>query len=151
MKDQWKVIGIIVLLIFVVVFALQNTNSVVLDLMFVNFSIPLVLVILISILIGAIVGLATSLSTIRSNQQKVKELGQDNRRLEADYDKEIKEKDKRIAELEAELKGPQEEPSDELVPGEGYEVLDGEGEDYEIYDPELEDPELEEDPGQVLE
>lgn len=74
MKEQWKVIAIIMLLILVVVFALQNTNVVGIDFFFTQFEVSLVLVVLFSILVGVIIGMIASMSAIQSNRKKNKEL-----------------------------------------------------------------------------
>lgn len=64
MKNQGKLIFSIIIIILVVIFALQNTNVVAIDLFFAKYEVPLVLVILLSLLLGVIVGLIGSYSAI---------------------------------------------------------------------------------------
>ena len=103
MKNQWKLIVSIIILIFVVIFALQNTSTVPIDLFFAKFTVPLVLVILLSLLVGVIVGLITSFSAI-SGQQKsknatVKELNS----LKETNLRELAAKDKEISHLRSQI------------------------------------------------
>ena len=74
MKQQWRLIVSLLIVILVVVFALKNTQSVLLDFVFTRVQIPLVLVILVCLLLGVIAGLVTSLSTIGTSRKRVKSL-----------------------------------------------------------------------------
>lgn len=104
MKNQWKLIVSLIILILVVIFALQNTNIVPIDLFFAKYNIPLVLVILLSLLLGVIVGLIASFSAI-SIYKKEKFTAQKELNLlkEANL-REIAEKDKEITHLRTQFK-----------------------------------------------
>ena len=99
MKEQWKVIAIIMLLILVVVFALQNTNVVGIDFFFTQFEVSLVLVVLFSILVGVIIGMIASMSAIQSNRKKNKELEKQLSKEKHNHSNTAIEKDATIAEL----------------------------------------------------
>lgn len=103
MKEQWKVIAIIVLLIFVVIFALQNTNVVGIDLFFSKFEVSLVLVVLFSILIGVIIGMIASMAAIQSGRRTNKELEKQLSKEKSTHSTVIIEKDATIAKLRSEL------------------------------------------------
>lgn len=103
MKNQWKLIVSIIILILVVIFALQNTSSVPIDLFFAKYSVPLVLVILLSLLLGVIVGLIASFSAIASQKKEknaaIKEL---NAAKETNL-REVAAKDKEISHLRSQI------------------------------------------------
>lgn len=99
MKEQWKVIAIIILLIFVVVFALQNTNVVGIDFFFTQFEVSLVLVVLFSILVGVIIGMIASMSAVQSNRKNNKELEKQLAKEKHNHSNIIIEKDATIAQL----------------------------------------------------
>ena len=103
MKNQWKLIVSIIILIFVVIFALQNTSTVPIDLFFAKFTVPLVLVILLSLLVGVIVGLITSFSAIsgqkKSKNATVKELNS----IKETNLRELAAKDKEISHLRSQI------------------------------------------------
>lgn len=103
MKEQWKVILIIILLIFVVIFALQNTNVVTIDLFFSEFDVSLVLVVLFSILVGVIIGMITSMGALQSNRRKNKNLEKQLSKERASNASAILDKDSTIAQLRKEL------------------------------------------------
>lgn len=103
MKEQWKVILIIILLIFVVIFALQNTNVVTIDLFFSQFDVSLVLVVLFSILVGVIIGMITSMGALQSNRRKNKELEKQLGKERSSNASLILEKDSTIAQLRKEV------------------------------------------------
>lgn len=103
MKEQWKVIAIIMLLILVVVFALQNTNVVGIDFFFTQFEVSLVLVVLFSILVGVIIGMIASMSAIQSNRKKNKELEKQLSKEKHNHSNTAIEKDATIAELRSKV------------------------------------------------
>lgn len=103
MKKQWKVIAIIMLLILVVVFALQNTNVVGIDFFFTQFEVSLVLVVLFSILVGVIIGMIASMSAIQSNRKKNKELEKQLSKEKHNHSNTAIEKDATIAELRSKV------------------------------------------------
>ena len=93
MKNQAKLIFSILVLIIITVFAIQNTNNVQLDLIFVEFQTPLVLIILFSLLIGVIVGMIGTAVNNSSKRQEIKDLTKQvdkekelRNRLEAEFD-----------------------------------------------------------------
>lgn len=103
MKEQWKVIAIIILLIFVVVFALQNTNVVGIDFFFTQFEVSLVLVVLFSILVGVIIGMIASMSAVQSNRKNNKELEKQLAKEKHNHSNIIIEKDATIAQLRSKV------------------------------------------------
>ena len=103
MKEQWKAIAIIMLLILVVVFALQNTNVVGIDFFFTQFEVSLVLVVLFSILVGVIIGMIASMSAIQSNRKKNKELEKQLSKEKHNHSNTAIEKDATIAELRSKV------------------------------------------------
>ena len=103
MKEQWKVIAIIMLLILVVVFALQNTNVVGIDFFFTQFEVSLVLVVLFSILVGVIIGMIASMSAIQSNRKKNKELEKQLSKEKHNHSNTAIEKDATSAELRSKI------------------------------------------------
>ncbi|MDO4432163.1 MAG: LapA family protein [Aerococcaceae bacterium] len=74
MKQQWKLIVSLVLIICVVLFALQNTNPVQVDFFLMKQQVPLILVILASLLLGVVAGLITSLTSFHTHRKTVKKL-----------------------------------------------------------------------------
>ncbi|MBZ6526224.1 DUF1049 domain-containing protein [Aerococcaceae bacterium DSM 111021] len=103
MKEQWKVIAIIILLIFVVVFALQNTNVVGIDFFFTQFEVSLVLVVLFSILVGVIIGMIASMSAVQSNRKNNKELEKQLAKEKHNHSNIIIEKEATIAQLRSKV------------------------------------------------
>lgn len=68
MKEHWKLIFSLILLIMVVIFALQNTATVTISLFLFSIAVPIVLVMLLSLLLGVIIGLIASVSTMKNNK-----------------------------------------------------------------------------------
>lgn len=123
MKNQIKLIAVIVLLIVIVIFALQNTNSVELDLFFASYQVPLVLIILFTLLIGVIGGLATSATAAnhyrRENNDLKRQLktSDETRSGETRYkDDQIAALKDQVAQLEAELKNKSVAQDSEVPP-----------------------------------
>ncbi|GEL14521.1 LapA family protein [Pediococcus cellicola] len=63
MKNQWRVLVILVLVLLVAIFAIVNVNEVPLSLVFTTVHWPLVLVILISLIAGALITFLVSMGT----------------------------------------------------------------------------------------
>ncbi|MCW6663642.1 lipopolysaccharide assembly protein LapA domain-containing protein [Aerococcaceae bacterium NML190073] len=74
MKQQWKLMVSLVLVILIVIFSLSNTQPVNIDFFFTKSQVPLVLVILVSLLLGVTLGMIASLTTIGSSRRKIKQL-----------------------------------------------------------------------------
>lgn len=74
MKNQWRVILGLVLVLLVVLFAVFNNQNVPVNFGFIKISGPLILIILGSAIIGALIGLLTSTTTIWKQKKQVKEL-----------------------------------------------------------------------------
>lgn len=87
MKKSYILLLIVVLLI--VIFAIQNANSVLVQIFSLNFSAPLALIIIGSIILGTLFALIISIPGIRKGKQEIKE-----------KNKIIKEKENRISALE---------------------------------------------------
>lgn len=103
MKEQWKVITMIIALILVVVFALQNTSNVAVDLVLVKFQVPLVLVILFSLLVGVIVGLITSMGAIQSSRKDKSSLNKELDKIKLGHQEDLNEKESVIRQLRDEI------------------------------------------------
>lgn len=107
MKHQVKLIVGIIVLIIITLFAIQNTKNVALDLIFVSFQTPLVLVILFSLLLGVIVGMIGAATNTSVKTREIKDLS---KRLEQEKEarqRDIREKDTKIAELRSQLENEQ--------------------------------------------
>ena len=72
MKNQWRVILGLVLVLIVVIFAVLNNQAVPVNFGFTKISGPLILIILGSAIIGALVGLLTSTTTIWNQRKELK-------------------------------------------------------------------------------
>ncbi|MBG9983402.1 DUF1049 domain-containing protein [Aerococcaceae bacterium DSM 111022] len=107
MKNQAKLIFSILVLIIITVFAIQNTNNVQLDLIFVEFQTPLVLIILFSLLIGVIVGMIGTAVNNSSKRQEIKDLKKQVDKEKELRSRDIREKDTKIADLRAQLEQEQ--------------------------------------------
>lgn len=107
MNRQYKLIISIILLIIVTIFALQNTNNVNVDLFFVNFETPLVLVILFSLLIGVIIGLIGGAMSSASKNKEIKQLRKELQQEKDMHQANVREKDTKIANLRADLEEAQ--------------------------------------------
>lgn len=103
MKDHWKLIVSLIMLIIIVVFALQNTETVMVSLFFFSVSVPIVLVMLLCLLFGVIIGLIATMPTMKIKQRKydqaVKELQQQIQAKET----ELQDKDHTLVELRKQL------------------------------------------------
>ncbi|MGO4927672.1 LapA family protein [Fundicoccus sp. Sow4_D5] len=76
MREPWRILLSLFSLIFVVIFAVQNTANVTVNLFFINITVPLVMVILITLIIGVIVGLLVSIASVSRTRKKIKALEQ---------------------------------------------------------------------------
>ena len=74
MKKQSTTIISIILIIIIAIFAVANTASVVVNLLFTKFQMPLILLILVCLLIGALIIYLLSFSTHLKQDKELKEL-----------------------------------------------------------------------------
>ena len=77
MKNQWRVVIGLVLVLIVVIFAVLNNQTVPVSFGFAKISGPLILIILGSAIVGALIGLLTSTTTMWKQKKHVKELQKD--------------------------------------------------------------------------
>lgn len=117
MRQQWKLILGVCAVILVVIFALQNVNSVQVTFLFFQAQMPMVLVLLISILFGLLIGFLSSLSSHMANRTAIKNLNKEREaftkeqsnfettkaELEAQYQANLEEKNQEIASLQEAL------------------------------------------------
>lgn len=109
MKNQWRVILGLILVLVIVLFAVLNNQTVPVNFGVVKISGPLILIILGSAILGALIGLLTSTTTIWKQKKQLKELDNTIENYKNDTDKLVQdeaEKVKRsyenqIAELQA--------------------------------------------------
>lgn len=76
MKEPWRILLSLFSLIFIVIFAIQNTANVTVSLFFIKFTVPLVMIILITLIIGVIIGLLVSIPSVSRTRKKIKALEQ---------------------------------------------------------------------------
>ncbi|KRL05328.1 MAG: lipopolysaccharide assembly protein LapA domain-containing protein [Liquorilactobacillus hordei] len=95
MKNQWRMIVALLIALVVVIFALLNTQKVELNFLFGKFSLPLVLILVVSLLLGALVAVLVSTVTIVSLRRELKKKNdneeQIKKQLEDDYQKKLTE------------------------------------------------------------
>ncbi|GAB5053313.1 lipopolysaccharide assembly protein LapA domain-containing protein [Pediococcus ethanolidurans] len=72
MKNQWRVIVILILVLVVAIFAVVNVNEVPLSLLFTTVHWPLVLVILLSLVAGALITFLVSMGTMLAQKKQQK-------------------------------------------------------------------------------
>lgn len=72
MKNQWRMILALLIALVVVVFALLNTQKVELNFLFGKFSLPLVLILVVSLLLGALIAVLLSTMTIVGLKRELK-------------------------------------------------------------------------------
>lgn len=87
MKNQWRVVIGLVLVLIVVIFAVLNNQTVPVSFGFAKISGPLILIILGSAIVGALIGLLTSTTTMWKQKKQVKELQKDIEIYKNDADK----------------------------------------------------------------
>ncbi|MGX7349157.1 lipopolysaccharide assembly protein LapA domain-containing protein [Dolosicoccus paucivorans] len=104
MKQQWKIIFVIILMILVVTFAIQNTVAVPINYFVGTVEVPLVLVILLCLLLGVIIGLVGSLTALQASRKANRTLEGELRAAKADHMDKIQEKDRQLAELRDKLR-----------------------------------------------
>lgn len=68
MKNQWRVIIILILVLLVALFAVVNVNEVPLSLLFTTVHWPLVLVILVSLVAGVLITFLVSMGTVMAQK-----------------------------------------------------------------------------------
>ncbi|MDN2452607.1 lipopolysaccharide assembly protein LapA domain-containing protein [Lactobacillus sp. UCMA15818] len=95
MKNQWRMILALLIALVVVVFALLNTQKVELNFLFGKFSLPLVLILVVSLLLGALIAVLLSTMTIVGLKRELKKKSdheeQIKKQFEADYQKKVTE------------------------------------------------------------
>ncbi|MFT8424121.1 MAG: lipopolysaccharide assembly protein LapA domain-containing protein [Liquorilactobacillus sp.] len=95
MKNQWRMILALLIALVVVVFALLNTQKVELNFLFGKFSLPLVLILVVSLLLGALIAVLLSTMTIVGLKRELKKKSdheeQTKKQFEADYQKKVTE------------------------------------------------------------
>ena len=111
MRQQWKLILGVCAVILVVIFALQNVNSVQVTFLFFQAQMPMVLVLLISILFGLLIGFLSSLSSHMANRTAIKNLNKEREALT----KEQSNFETTKAELEAQYQANLEEKNQEIA------------------------------------
>lgn len=96
MKNQWRVILGLVLVLIVVIFAVLNNQAVPVNFGFTKISGPLILIILGSAIIGALVGLLTSTTTIWNQRKELKAVQKELVIYKNDMDKLVKEETEKV-------------------------------------------------------
>lgn len=91
MKNQWRVVVGLLLILVIVIFAVLNSQSVPVSFGFAKISGPLILIILGSAIIGAIVGLITSVTTILDQKKRIKSLIEERDAYKEESDKLVQE------------------------------------------------------------
>lgn len=91
MKNQWRVVVGLLLILIIVIFAVLNSQSVPVSFGFAKISGPLILIILGSAIIGAIVGLITSVTTILDQKKRIKSLIEERDAYKEESDKLVQE------------------------------------------------------------
>lgn len=115
MRQQWKLILTIILIIFIVIFALQNTATVEVDFFFGTVEAPMVLVMLLSVLLGVIIGLLASVAAIKSNHKSNKDLQKQVKQQKERYHLDISEKDKELSSLRSTIRDLEQSRKNALV------------------------------------
>ncbi|MGX7262634.1 LapA family protein [Enterococcus crotali] len=96
MKNQWRVVVGLVLVLIVVIFAVLNNQTVPVNFGFTKISGPLILIILGSAIVGALIGLLTSTTTMWKQKKQVKELRKEIEGYKTDTDKLVQEEAEKI-------------------------------------------------------
>lgn len=96
MKNQWRVVMGLFLVLIVVIFAVLNNQTVPVSFGFAKISGPLILIILGSAIVGALIGLLTSTTTMWKQKKQVKELKKDIEIYKNDADKLAKEEVEKV-------------------------------------------------------
>lgn len=91
MKNQWRVVIGLILVLIVVIFAVLNNQTVPVSFGFAKISGPLILIILGSAIVGALIGLLTSTTTLWKQKKQVKELKKEIEVYKTDTDKLVQE------------------------------------------------------------
>lgn len=96
MKNQWRVVMGLILILIVVIFAVLNNQTVPVSFGFAKISGPLILIILGSAIVGALIGLLTSTTTMWKQKKQVKELQKDVDVYKNDTDKVVQEEVEKV-------------------------------------------------------
>lgn len=108
MKNQQRLIVGLVLALLLIVFALLNSQTVAVNFFGARFHWPLILVIVVAVIIGTAATLLVSTTSHAQAKKAQRELTQENRELQEQSDKRVKEAtaklEARVQTLEAELK-----------------------------------------------
>lgn len=104
MKNQWRLILVIILMIIISIFAILNVDNVPVNFGFANVAAPLIIIIFVSLLLGSLLTLLVSTITNVHNKKELKTLRFDIEKLEtkSDYAKQevIAEYNEKITQLE---------------------------------------------------
>ena len=114
MKNQWRLIIIIVLLLFIITFAILNGEQVPINFGFAEVAAPIIIIIFISLLLGSILTLLVSTISTNRNRKELKTL----RQQVAQQEQELKEAITRVrTEYESRIQGFEENMSqkDQLI------------------------------------
>lgn len=96
MKNQWRVIVGLVLVLIVVIFAVLNNQVVPVNFGFVKITGPLILIILGSAILGALVGLLTSTTTMWNQRKELKTLKKETEIYKNEADKLVQEESEKV-------------------------------------------------------
>ncbi|EJE98191.1 lipopolysaccharide assembly protein LapA domain-containing protein [Liquorilactobacillus mali] len=99
MKNQWRMILALVIALVVIVFALLNTQEVELNFLFGKFSLPLVLILVVSLLLGALVAVLVSTMTIVGLKRELKKKNDNEKQIKKQFEEDYQ---KKLTEVRAE-------------------------------------------------
>ncbi|AZP05449.1 lipopolysaccharide assembly protein LapA domain-containing protein [Jeotgalibaca ciconiae] len=104
MKNQWRLILVIILMIIISIFAILNVDNVPVNFGFANVAAPLIIIIFVSLLLGSLLTLLVSTITNVHNKKELKTLRSEIEKLEtkSDYAKQevMAEYNEKITQLE---------------------------------------------------
>lgn len=104
MKNQWRLILVIILMIIISIFAILNVDNVPVNFGFANVAAPLIIIIFVSLLLGSLLTLLVSTITNVHNKKELKTLRSEIEKLEtkSDYTKQevMAEYNEKITQLE---------------------------------------------------
>ena len=104
MKNQWRLILVIILMIIISIFAILNVDKVPVNFGFANVAAPLIIIIFVSLLLGSLLTLLVSTITNVHNKKELKTLRSEIEKLEtkSDYAKQevMAEYNEKITQLE---------------------------------------------------
>ncbi|MDH6365465.1 putative membrane protein [Enterococcus sp. PF1-24] len=96
MKKQWQLVAGVILVFLIVLFAVANTNQVMINFFISKVKAPLILVILGSAIIGILITLSATTTTIWSQKKKIKELDKTITDYQENATKKIQEKQEQL-------------------------------------------------------